>query len=72
MARIECGPGGHVCGLFMEGHPLDGMTFGVVGIVTPLVDVWLDEGWLPDHKVVVADEVDLGEALLHGSAVSAQ
>ena len=53
-ARIECGPGGHVCGLFLDGHPLDGMTFGVVGTITPLVDLWLDEGRLPDHMRAVS------------------
>jgi hypothetical protein len=35
-ARIECAPGGHVCGLTMRDHPLNGATFGVVGITTPL------------------------------------
>jgi hypothetical protein len=38
-AEIRCNKGGHVCGLFMEDHPLDGWTFGVVGTVTPLVDL---------------------------------
>jgi hypothetical protein len=28
--RIECMKGGHACGLVMEGHPLGGLTFGVV------------------------------------------
>jgi hypothetical protein len=37
-ARIECLPGGHVCGLFMPEHPLGGTTFGVAGTITPLVD----------------------------------
>ena len=48
-ARIQCAPGGHVCGLTMRDHPLNGTTFGVVGTITPLVDVWLDEGRLPRH-----------------------
>lgn len=48
-ARIQCLPGGHVCGLAMEGHPLDGWTFGVVGTVTRLVDIWVDEGRLPEY-----------------------
>ncbi len=30
-AEIRCAKGGHVCGLLMEGHPLHGLTFGVVG-----------------------------------------
>ena len=46
-AEIRCNKGGHVCALLMPGHPLDGATFGVPGTVTPLVDVWLDEGRLP-------------------------
>ena len=25
------------------------MTFGVAGTITPLVDLWLDEGRLPDY-----------------------
>jgi hypothetical protein len=48
-ARIECLKGGHVCGLFMDGHPLAGLTFGVAGTVTPLVDLWADEGRLPAY-----------------------
>ena len=52
-ARIECGPGGHVRGLFLEGHPLGGMTFGVVGTITPLIDIWLDQGRLPDYMRAV-------------------
>jgi hypothetical protein len=38
-ARIKCIPGSHVCGLFMPAHPLHGSTFGVVGTITPLVDL---------------------------------
>jgi hypothetical protein len=46
-ARIECYPGRHVCGLFMPEHPLGGgTTFGVAGTITPLVDLWTDEGRL--------------------------
>ena len=42
--------GGQVlCGLKMPGHPLNGVTFGVPGTITPLVDIWLDEGRLPRH-----------------------
>jgi hypothetical protein len=53
-ARIECAKGAHVCGLFLDGHPLTGHSFGVVGTVTPLVDVWLDERRLPPHIVSAA------------------
>ena len=52
-ARIECGPGGHVCGLFLEGHPLHGRTFGTVWTIKPLVDLWLDHGRLPDYMRAV-------------------
>jgi hypothetical protein len=48
-ARIECLPGGHVCALFMPEHPLHGLTFGVVGTITPLVDLWTDESRLPAY-----------------------
>lgn len=46
-AEIHCCPGGHVCGLVLAGHPLNGATFGVPGTITPLLDSWLDEGQLP-------------------------
>ena len=52
-AEIRCAKGGHVCGLLMEGHPLHGMTFGVVGTITPLVDRWVKERGLPDHVCAV-------------------
>ncbi len=52
-AEIRCNKGGHVCGLSMEGHPLDGWTFGVVGTVTPLVDLWADERRLPAYMRAV-------------------
>jgi hypothetical protein len=47
-AEIRCLKGGHVCALFMDDHPLNGWTFGVVGTVTPLVDLWVEERRLPD------------------------
>ena len=52
-AEIRCTKGGHVCGLFMAGHPLDGHPFGVVGTITPLVDLWVEERRLPDHMRAV-------------------
>ena len=52
-AEIRCNKGGHVCGLFMEGHPLDGCTFGALGTVTPLVDLWVDERRLPRYMRAV-------------------
>ena len=52
-AEIRCNKGGHVCGLLMEGHLLDGNTFGVVGTITPLVDLWTDEGRLPRYMKAV-------------------
>ena len=45
-ARIECAPGGHARGLFMPAHSLHGRSFGVVGTVTSLVDLWADAGRL--------------------------
>jgi hypothetical protein len=57
-ARIECMKGGHVCGLVMEGHPLDGPTFGGVGTITPLVDGWADAGRLPDFMRAVQRQGD--------------
>lgn len=47
-ARIECRLGGYVCRLVMRGHPLDGQVFGRAGNGVPLIDLWLDEGRLPD------------------------
>ena len=52
-AEIRCAKGGHVCGLLMEDHPLHGLTFGVVGTITPLVDLWVEERRLPDHMRAV-------------------
>jgi hypothetical protein len=37
----------------MESHPLHGLTFGVAGTITPLVDSWLDHGRLPDYMRAV-------------------
>jgi hypothetical protein len=48
-ARIECCPGVYVCGFFLDGHPLTGQTFGVAGTITPLIDLWLDDGRLPSY-----------------------
>jgi hypothetical protein len=48
--------GGHVCGLLMEGYPLHGLSFGVLGTVTPLVDIWCDEGRLPSCVRAVRPE----------------
>ena len=41
-ARIECLKGANVCGLFLNSHPLSGLPIGAVGIITPLVDRWLE------------------------------
>ena len=53
-AEIQCARGGHVCSLFMEGHPLHGSSFGVVGTITPLVDLWIRERRLPNHMRLAA------------------
>ena len=52
-ARIKCLKGAHVCALFTEEHPLHGATFGVVGTITPLVDLSLVEGRLPNYMRAV-------------------
>ncbi|MBR0649490.1 hypothetical protein GXW78_07455 [Roseomonas terrae] len=52
-AQIDCNPGGHVCRLKMEGHPLDGSSFGVPGTIVYLVDLWLDQQRLPPWIKVV-------------------
>ena len=48
-ANIHCLSGGHVCGLVMPDHPLNGATFGVAGTIKPLIDIWLDETRLPRY-----------------------
>jgi hypothetical protein len=52
-AVIDYQKGGHVCTLRMLGHPLHGIGFGVVGTITPLVDVWVEEQRLPKYMQVV-------------------
>ena len=52
-AELRCLPGGHVRGLLMDGHPLNGWTFGGPGTITPLVDRWLDTGQLPSYMRAV-------------------
>jgi hypothetical protein len=52
-AEIRCHKGGHVCALRLDGHPLDGHTFGPPGSITRLVDLWADEGRLPDYMRMV-------------------
>ena len=53
-AEIRCNRGGHVCTLLMPDHPLHGSPFGVVGTITPLVDLWVEERRLPSHMRAVA------------------
>jgi hypothetical protein len=48
-AEIRCAKDGHVCALFMEGHPFHGATFGAVGTVRLLVDLWIKGRLLPGH-----------------------
>ena len=50
---IDRQKGGHVCRLVMPDHPLHGRGFGVVGTITPLVDLWLDERRLPSYMRMV-------------------
>jgi hypothetical protein len=48
-AEIHCYLGGHVCGLVLRDHSLNGVIFGVVGTITPLVDAGVDEERLSRH-----------------------
>lgn len=48
-AESRCARGGHVCALFVAGHPQDGMTFGAPGAIAGLVAHWVEKGRLPDH-----------------------
>jgi hypothetical protein len=48
-ARIDCMKGGRVYRLTLDGHSLTDMPFGVTSTITPLVDLWLEEGRLPDY-----------------------
>ncbi|MBL6082539.1 hypothetical protein JMJ56_31740 [Belnapia sp. T18] len=52
-AIIDCLKAGHVCLLRMPGHPLDSHGFGVVGTITPLVDLWVEEQRLPKYMRAV-------------------
>jgi hypothetical protein len=52
-AVIDCMKGGYVCRLLLPAHPLTGMSFGVAGTITPLVDLWLDEERLPSYMRAV-------------------
>ena len=52
-AEIRCAKGSHVCTLFMEGHPFHGATFGAVGTVRLLVDLWIKGRLLPGHMGAV-------------------
>jgi hypothetical protein len=47
-AEIRCHKGGHVCAPRLDGH-----TFGPPGSITRLVDLWADEGRLPDYMRMV-------------------
>ena len=52
-AVIDCLKGGHVCRLVMPEHPLHDHSFGAAGTITPLVDLWLNEGRLPRYMRAV-------------------
>ncbi len=43
----------------MEGHPLHGHSFGVVGTVTALVDLWVDIRGLPEHMRLALEPPDM-------------
>ncbi len=38
-----------LCALLMEGHPFHDATFGTVGTVTLLVDLWIEGRLLPGY-----------------------
>ncbi len=38
-----------MCDLLMPEHPLHGGSFGVVGTITPLIDLWVEERRLPSQ-----------------------
>ena len=48
-AEIRCAQGDHVCALLMEEHPFHSATFGTVGTVTLLVDLWIEGRLLPSY-----------------------
>ena len=52
-AEIRCAQGDHVCTLLMEGHPFHGATFGTVGTITLLVDLWIEGRLLPSYMRAV-------------------
>lgn len=52
-AVIDCQPGGHVCTLNMPEYPFHGWGFGPVGVVTPLIDLWLEEARMPKYMRVI-------------------
>jgi hypothetical protein len=41
-------------GCSWKGHPLDQLNFGVVGTITPLIDLWLEEARLPSYMQPVS------------------
>ncbi len=43
----------HVCILLMPAHPFHGATFGTVGTVTLLVDLWIEGRLLPGYMRAV-------------------
>jgi hypothetical protein len=54
----RCQAKSHKCGSAPDdlgGHSFFGQTFGVVGAVTPLINLRLDEGRLPDHMKAVPE-----------------
>lgn len=47
-ARVECLKGGHICGLFLNSHPLNGLPLGTVGMTASLMDRWLETHQVTD------------------------
>ncbi len=47
-----------MCALLMPDHPLHGGTFGAVGTITPLIDLWVEEKRLPSYMRAVPKAVE--------------
>ncbi len=56
-AEIRCNRQGQVCTLLMPDHPLHGSSFGALGTITPLIDLWAEERRLPSYMHAVPKPV---------------
>ena len=51
-AIIHCRPDGQACTLLMPDNPFHRWGFGSVDVITPLIDLWLEEGRMPKYMRV--------------------